>query len=469
MDSPALCRLHKTLGGGEMKRKSIAIIVVAIFLMFIAVGCTQPAPVATTVPAPTAAPAATAVPAPTTAPAAAPVTIKATLWDYDLYGYDKAMIENFMKKNPTIKVEVLNFPNADYDNKVNIMLSGGEDVDVIYAKSVALFGTMISKNQVMDLKPLIQKDNLDLKPYGASITGYMTLDDKILGLPYRYDRYLLYYNKDLFDAAGVPYPGPDLTWEDFRALALKLTKGSGSTKTWGALLCPFNYCLITPGLQEGKGGYGTMDFGLFKEGWSTFYAMEYTDKSAPDWPSLKSVSADQTYFLKGTTSMMINGTWFLNLVKTEIDAGHTKIRWGAQRVPVSKAMKAASVHASNASITPIVINAKSKNVAAAWELVKYITSEEAGKIAATYLITPGYNSAGVVNAMAQVNGFDPSAKDAILNSGAAYPMVKGANKFAGALSTMVNQQMELFFTQNQDIDKTFSEMDRLRKEILAQK
>jgi multiple sugar transport system substrate-binding protein len=418
---------------------------------------------------PAAAPAPTAAPISTAAPTAtpAPVTIKASVWDYDLYEYDKAMIENFMQKNPNIKVNPLNFPNADYDTKVNTMLSGGEDLDVIYAKSVALFGGMIGKNQVMDLKPLIQKDNLDLKPYGASITAYMTLDDKILGLPYRYDRYLLYYNKDVFDAAGEPYPGPDLTWDDYRALALKITKGTGSTKTYGGFFAPFNYCFVTPGLQEGKGGYDTMDFNLFREGWSNFYAMMYTDKSAPDWPSMKSVSADQTYFLKGTTGMMINGTWFLNLVKTQIDAGKTTIRWGAQRVPVSKAMKAAGVHASNASITPIVINAKSKNVEAAWAMVKHICSEEAGKIAASYLITPGYNSAGVVDAMAQVKGFDPSAKDALLNSGAAYPMGSGANKFLGALSTMVNQQMELLFTQNQDMDKTFSEMDRRRKEILA--
>ena len=419
---------------------------------------------------PAATPVPTAAPPPTAAPAAttAPVTIKASVWDYDLYEYDKAMIEKFMQKNPNIKVNPLNFPNADYDTKVNTMLSGGEDLDVIYAKSVALYGGMIGKNQVMDLKPLIQKDNLDLKPYGASITAYMTLDDKVLGLPYRYDRYLLYYNKDVFDAAGEPYPGPDLTWDDYRALALKLTKGTGSAKTYGGFFAPFNYCFVTPGLQEGKGGYDTMDFNLFKDGWSNFYAMMYTDKSAPDWPSMKSVSADQTYFLKGTTGMMINGTWFLNLVKTQIDAGKTTIRWGAQRVPVSKAMKAAGVHASNASITPIVISAKSKNVDAAWAMVKYICSEEAGKIAASYLITPGYNSAGVVDAMAQVKGFDPSAKDALLKSGAAYPMGSGANKFLGALSTMVNQQMELLFTQNQDMDKTFSEMDRRRKEILAQ-
>jgi multiple sugar transport system substrate-binding protein len=419
----------------------------------------------TPTPAPTPKPAATAVPTPK--PTAVPVTIKASVWDYDLYAYDKAMIENFMSKNPNIKVEPLNFPNSDYDTKVNVMLSGGEDLDVIYAKSVALFGGLIGKNQVMDVKPLITRDNLDLKPYGASITAYMTLNNAVLGLPYRYDRYLLYYNKDIFDAAKEPYPSPDLTWDDYRALAMKLTKGTGNSKTYGGFFAPFNYCFVTPGLQEGKGGYDTMDFNLFRDGWSNFYTMMYTDKSAPDWPSMKSVSADQTYFLKGTTGMMTNGTWFLNLAKTEIDAGHTTIHWGAQRVPVSKAMKTAGVHASNASITPICINAKSKNADAAWALVKYICSEEAGKIAASYLITPGYNSAGVVDAMAQVKGFDPTAKDALLNSGAAYPMGSGCNKFLGGISTMVNQQMELLFTQNQDMDKTFSEMDKQRKTILA--
>lgn len=416
-------------------------------------------------PAATAVPAATAAPVPTATPA--PVTIKASVWDYDLYEYDKAMIQNFMTKNPNIKVETLNFPNADYDTKVNVMLAGGEDLDVIYVKSVALFGAMIGKNQVMDIKPLITKDNLDLKPYGASITAYMTLNDTILGLPYRYDRYLLYFNKDVFDAAKEPYPSPDLTWDDYRALAMKLTKGSSNTKTYGAYHSPNNFCFLTPGLQEGKGGYESMDFTLFRDGWSNFYAMMYTDKSAPDWPSLKSVSADQTYFLKGNYGMMINGTWYLNLAKTTIDAGKSTVRWGAQRVPVSKAMKTAGVHASNASITPISINAKSKNVNAAWAMVKHICSEEAGKIAASYLITPGYNSAGVLDAMAQVKGFDPTAKDALLNSGAAYPQGNGGNKFLGALSTMVNQQIELLFTQNQDIEKTFAEMDKQRKTILA--
>lgn len=397
---------------------------------------------------------------------AAPVTLKFACWDYDLYGYDKAIIENFMKKYPDIKVEVISLPNADFDNKVNIMMSGGEELDVLYAKSVNLFGSLIVKNQLMDLKPFIAKDKLDLKPYGAAITSYTTVGDKIVGLPYRYDRYLLYYNKDVFDAAKIPYPGADLTWDDFRALAKRLTKGTGKDKVYGAFFAPFNYCFLSPGLQEGKGGYADMDFGLFREGWSNFYEMMYTDKTAQDWPSLKSVSADQTYFMKGNSGMMVDGTWFMNILATELASGKTKIRWGATRVPVSKEMKAAGKHASNGSVTPVVMNARTKNADAAWLLLKYIASEEAGKIAATYLVTPGYNSADVVEAMATVKGFDATAKDAITKSGPAYPPVSGSNRNAGALASMVNKQLELLFTQNQDLSTTIAEMTRLRKEIL---
>lgn len=398
--------------------------------------------------------------------AAATVTLKFACWDYDLYGYDKALIEAFMKKYPDIKVEVISLPNADFDNKVNIMMSGGEELDVLYAKSVNLFGSLITKNQLADLKPYIARDKLDLKPYGASIAAYTSAGDKIVGLPYRYDRYLLYYNKDVFDAAKVPYPTAQMTWDEFRALAKKLTRGTGKDKVYGALFAPFNYCFLSPGLQEGKGGYVDMDFNLFKEGWQNIYEMMYTDKTAQDWPSLKSVSADQTYFLKGNSGMMVVGTWFMNILATEIASGKTDIRWGATTVPVSKDMAKRSVQASNGSVTPVVMNARTKNPEAAWQLVKFLASEEAGKIAATYLVTPGYNSNAVVEAMTKVKGFDPSAKDAINKSGLAYPPVSGSNKNAGALATMVNKQLELLFTQNQDLNTTVSEMFRLRKEIL---
>jgi len=196
--------------------------------------------------------------------------------------------------------------------------------------------------------------------------------------------------------------------------------------------------------------------------------MMFEDKTAQDWATLKSVSADQTYFIKGNSGMMINGTWFMNLIATEIANGRTNMRWGAVRAPVSTAMKAAGKVASNGSVTPVAMSRKTKNAEAAWKLVKFLSSEKAAKILASFLIVPGYSMPSIVDVMAKVKGFDQTAKDAINTSGQAYPPLSGANPIAGALSSMVNKQLELLFTQNQDLDKTFSEMARLRKEIIDQ-
>jgi len=116
----------------------------------------------------------------------------------------------------------------------------------------------------------------------------------------------------------------------------------------------------------------------------------------------------------------------------------------------------------------VAMTKKTTKTDAAWKLVKFLSSEKAAKILASYLIVPGYNIPAVVDVMAKVKGFDTTAKDAINSSGAAYPPLSGANPIAGALSSMVNKQLELLFTQNQDLDKTFSEMARLRKEIIDQ-
>ena len=57
---------------------------------------------------------------------------------------------------------------------------------------------------------------------------------KTYSLPYRNDWYVLYYNKDLFDAAGVEYPSNDMTWEEYYDLAAKMTSGEGSSKVYGS-------------------------------------------------------------------------------------------------------------------------------------------------------------------------------------------------------------------------------------------
>ena len=67
----------------------------------------------------------------------------------------------------------------------------------------------------------------------GTIEQLTTDDGNFYAVPFRSDFWVLYYNKDLFDAAGVEYPSNDLTMEDYDALARKMTSGSGDTKVYG--------------------------------------------------------------------------------------------------------------------------------------------------------------------------------------------------------------------------------------------
>jgi len=448
-------------------KKAVSIIIAFVLLaaVFSACATNQPAPAAPAAPAAGAtAPAAPA--APDAAADQEPVTIRFALWDYDLYLYDRAMMEAFMERYPHITVDVISTPNVDFDTRVNVMMAGGEHLDALYPRSIPLFGALHARGQLMDLAPLIERDGVDLAPFGAAIAAYMSHEGRIYGLPYRYDRFIMFYNKDIFDAAGEPYPSADMTWEEYRELAMRLTSGEGVDKIYGVFFAPFDFFFNTPGLQYGD-PVNTMDMENWREGWTAFYNMMYVDGSARDGPPLRSINADQTDFLNGRSAMTINGSWFMNIIITELRSGRTDMRWGALRVPVSEGLRAQGVHGTRAAITPVSMTSTVREKEATWQLIQFIASEEGGRILASHLITPGYFSEAIFDVMMEVEGFDPSARDAMLGSPNAFPTISGVNEHAGELGRMLVEEIELLFTQNQSVDETIRSLTERRDEIVG--
>ena len=62
----------------------------------------------------------------------------------------------------------------------------------------------------------------------------------------------MYYNKDIFDAAGVEYPSNDWTWSDFEKMATELTSGEGANKIYGAHLHTWQAMVQNWGVQDGE-------------------------------------------------------------------------------------------------------------------------------------------------------------------------------------------------------------------------
>ncbi len=140
----------------------------------------------------------------------------------------------FEKENPDIKVEN-QYIVGDYITNYITMFAGGTAADVLWlAEDVHTFS---SKGQLLALDEYLEKAEVDLtERNGKEYVSMYSYDGKIYGLPDRSGSMVVYYNKTLFDEAGIGYPSSEWTWEDMLNAAKALTKGDGREEQWGFAL-----------------------------------------------------------------------------------------------------------------------------------------------------------------------------------------------------------------------------------------
>ena len=113
------------------------------------------------------------------------------------------------------------------DDKILTNVAGGTPPDVVL-QGGRDFGLFVSKGVLQDLSALIARDHYDTSDFFAVCMQLTTWKGKVYGLPDDLNLLGLYYNKDLFDKAGVPYPpmtwgAPNWTCQDFEDTARRRT------------------------------------------------------------------------------------------------------------------------------------------------------------------------------------------------------------------------------------------------------
>jgi len=94
--------------------------------------------------------------------------------------------------------------------------------------------TPAERSYILNLQPLLDADpEFPLDDFYPQALAVSRWEGDLWALPYAMNLLVLSYNKDLFDAAGVAYPQPSWTWDDFLEKAVVLTKGEGATKQFG--------------------------------------------------------------------------------------------------------------------------------------------------------------------------------------------------------------------------------------------
>ncbi|MSR77380.1 MAG: sugar ABC transporter substrate-binding protein [Candidatus Omnitrophica bacterium] len=134
-------------------------------------------------------------------------------------------IKGWQTEHPQIKIIFEHTPYTGYDSKILTRIAGGAAPDII-ATEVDYFVTFASKNVLEELAPFIEKDTVfSQKDFFPTILHRFTVDGKILAIPRDVAPFAcVFYNKDLFDKAGLSYPTDDWTWDDLLRYARALTK-----------------------------------------------------------------------------------------------------------------------------------------------------------------------------------------------------------------------------------------------------
>lgn len=136
-----------------------------------------------------------------------------------------SMVAEFTAANPNIKVEpVFSGSYADTLTKVQTLIQGGQTPDVAVLLSTDVY-TLVDQDAIVPLNPFIDADpdgQSYISDFFPAFMANSKIGDTVYGIPFQRSTVVMYYNKDMFAAAGLG--GPPKTWEELVSYGKVLTK-----------------------------------------------------------------------------------------------------------------------------------------------------------------------------------------------------------------------------------------------------
>lgn len=388
------------------------------------------------------------------------VLLKMVLWDLNQTTYIPPMIDAYKEISPNVTIELIDIPANEYQDKLSVMLAGGDDSDIISVKDIPQYASMVTKNQVEPLNQYIDRDRFDLEQY-SGIVDDLSVEDKLYALPFRSDIWVLFYNKRLFDQANVPYPSNDMTWEEYEELARKVTSGSGADKVYGSMHHTWRSTVQLATVQDGKHTIITDDYSFMKPMYDLVLRMQ-RDEIIPDYASL--VAGNLHYsglFFNEEIAMLPMGTWFIGTLIDKIEEGETDVDWGIAKFPHPEGVEPGTTAGTLASLA---MNAISNNKEATWDFIKFFCGPEGAKNLAEAGSLPAIRDEEVIKEIANMDGFPKECAEALetVTVRLELPM----HEKVSVIEQILNEEHELIMTESVSIDEGLENMSRRVKEVL---
>jgi multiple sugar transport system substrate-binding protein len=148
------------------------------------------------------------------------------------------LIAGFTQAHPWITVKKQYVRDTEYYDKMVVEAAAGTLPDVVSNRSDKM-ESWAAGGMLLPLDDLVGRKDFRFDDFSAEAKKIGQFKGRTLGVPRQLSVYVLYYNKDLFDKAGVPYPDARLTWSSLLDAAKRLTTdttGDGKADQWGYLI-----------------------------------------------------------------------------------------------------------------------------------------------------------------------------------------------------------------------------------------
>ncbi len=338
-------------------------------------------------------------PAPASTPTPTVTKLRFTYWGSEMEKTSfEQMAAAFERANPDVDVEPIQIPYEEYIARISVMMQNGQAPDVGYLPGLQA-PIWAQEGKLLDLTDLIQNDPLLSTTLLAS--RYYYAPGKIAGLNTAVEATLLFYNKSLFDEAGISYPPSDpakaWSWDEFVAAARKLTsdtngKHPGETGFDPAMIGKYGaafdkiyegwtfYPFISSNGGQMSNDQGTrllLDAPEASEAMQKMADLMWVEHAAPTPAQDHNLPGYVTMLQTGNLAMHISGQWSL------LDYASVKdLRFGVAVLPRFKNPVTVVLG------SPTVIFAATKNKEAAIRFYKFHNNPEAVDLFARGLWMP---------------------------------------------------------------------------------
>lgn len=383
------------------------------------------------------------------------------------------LIKEFNTTHPNVTISIKEYNADDYDKLLTADISAGSQPDVIPIKNFAKYYTYATESggfaDISDIANQYKGDS-------AINTSAFKVDGKYFGLPYRQDSWVLYYNKDMFDKAGVKTPDGTWTWDDYTKTAEELKKKLPEAGYDAASVFPtyqHNWQTVVQSFAYAQGGKDTKadflkaDFNYMKP----FYkrALQWQNEGLTiDWSTSNATKVQyQAQFGTQKAAMLPMGTWFVSTFLSQIQKGDAqKFNWGIAPIPQNSKADTTKAPKTFGDPTGMAISSKAKGqkLAAAKEFVKWITSEKGSIALAKAGNTPAYFSKAVEDAFFSVKGTpqDALSKEAWVKHDISLQSPSSGN--SAAIVDILSDAHSSIMTKSQSVDEALANASKTVKE-----